>query len=335
MMAQQLTYSIGSSSALSLQQPLFYAAKWGGFIDTDDDNKPNLTAEWDAVNNTTGASGSDGIPDRYFIATNPKELATSLENALSNVLLTSGSSASVTANSTRLDTNTVIYQAKFNSADWTGQLLAYPIGDKGVIATNFTWDAGQKVTAQGMNGRSIFSYNPTASSTKGIAFQWDKLINSEIACRRPSQYLRGDQRTTPVCCANAQANALLGDLVNSDPWFISSTRNFGYDKLPETEGSSYLTFRNSAAYKARTPMVAIGGNDGMLHVFNANITGTGGNELFAYVPHTVLADLPAFTSPTYLSSGQHKYFVDGAPIAGDAYFNADDRGPKVWRTALV
>lgn len=335
-----VTYSIGSSSALSLQQPLYYAAKWGGFIDTDDDSKPNLAVEWDTTTNATGVSSPDGIPDRYFIATNPKELETSLSNALVNVLLTSGSSASVTTNSTRLDTNTVIYQAKFNSADWTGQLLAYSINANGSIAANPTWDAGQRVTAQGINGRSVFSYNPTATP-KGISFLWSNLNATQQALLTENQvdYLRGDQTNEQPFGSlrkRTGTNALLGDLVNSDPWFISSNRNFGFDKLPGAEGSNYLTFRNSAAFKARTPMVAIGGNDGMLHVFNANITGTGnGNELFAYVPHTALADLSAFTSPTYLSSGQHKYFVDGAPIAGDAYFDADGNGQKEWRTALV
>ncbi len=346
--ATSVTYSIGASSASSLQQPLFYAAKWGGFNDTDNNKKPNLTSEWDVITNTTGAQVSDGIPDRYFAATNPSQLATSLGNALADVIKTSGSSAAVATNSTRLDTNTVIYQAKFNSADWTGQLLAYLINADGSIASTASWDAGQRVTAQGMSNRSLFSYNPTgitgsgtSLTTKGISFLWANLNAAQQALLTQNQvnYLRGDQtneQPSGTLRKRTGTDALMGDVINSDPWFISSSRNFGYDILPSTEGSSYLTFRSSTQFQARTPMVAIGGNDGMLHVFNANISGTGnGNEIFAYVPNSVMSNLSSFTSPTYLNSGQHKYFVDGSPIAGDAYFDADGNSVKEWRTVLV
>jgi type IV pilus assembly protein PilY1 len=327
------SYTQGTPSAKLLENPLWYTAKYGGF-DTVDSSLADTPANqsWD--------KDSNGIPDAFFRASNPALLENALDTILNDVLIKSGSSASVTTNSTRLDTNSVVYQAKFNSGDWTGQLLAYSINANGSIAANPTWDAGQRVTAQGINDRSIFSYNPTAA-TKGISFLWSNLNATQQALLTANQvdYLRGDQaneQPSGTLRKRSGTNALLGDLVNSDPWYISSDRNFGFDKLPGTEGSSYLTFRDSAAFKARTPMVAIGGNDGMLHVFNANITGTGnGNELFAYVPHTVLANLSAFTSPTYLSSGQHKYFVDGAPIAGDAYFDADGNGQKEWRTALV
>ncbi|MDD1620552.1 MAG: hypothetical protein LUQ11_03645, partial [Methylococcaceae bacterium] len=342
--ATSVTYSIGSSSASSLQQPLFYAAKWGGFNDTDKDNKPNLTPEWDVINNTTGLAGTDGIPDRYFAATNPKELATSLGKALADVIQTSSSSASVAANSSSLNINSVIYQAKFNTNDWTGQLLAYPIVN-GAIASTFTWDAGKKVTAQGMDNRSIFSYNPTGVTgagttltTKGISFNWANLNATQQALLTQNQvnYLRGDQSNEGTTAGKLRArsgtNALLGDLINSDPLYISSARDFGYYLLPNPEGSSYLTFRGSTKFQARTPILAIGGNDGMLHVFNANITGTGnGNELFAYVPHTILSNLSALTSPSY----SHKYFVDGSPVASDAYFNAGGTIDNEWRTVLV
>ena len=328
------SYTQGTPSAKLLENPLWYTAKYGGF-DTVDSSLADTPANqsWDKDNN--------GIPDAFFRASNPALLESALDTILNDVLVKSGSSAAVTTNSTRLDTNSVVYQAKFNSGDWTGQFLAYSINASGSIAGNPTWDAGQRVTAQGMNGRSIFSYNPTAISTKGISFLWGNLNATQQALLTTNQvdYLRGDQtneQPSGTLRKRSGTNALLGDLVNSDPWYISSNRNFGFDKLPGTEGSNYLTFRNSTAFKARTPMVAIGGNDGMLHVFNANITGTGnGNELFAYVPHTVLASLSAFTSPTYLSTGQHKYFVDGAPIAGDAYFDADGNAQKEWRTALV
>ncbi|MCQ8105216.1 PilC/PilY family type IV pilus protein [Methylomonas sp. SURF-2] len=329
--ATGVTYDIGTSDADSLEQPLWYAAKWGGFDDGNDNDRPDQLSEWDKDNN--------GLPDRYFFATNPAELATSLGNAMADVIATAGSSASVATNSTRLDTNTVIYQAKFNSSDWTGQLLAFTVNANGSIATLPSWDAGQKVTTQGADGRSIFSYNPTAT-TRGIAFAHSNLNTAQQGLINEAQlnYIRGDQSNEQpggTFRKRSGTNALLGDLINSDPWFIGRN-DFGYGLLAGTEGSSYLDYRASTGYQARTPLVAVGGNDGMLHVFNANISGTGaGQEVFAYVPHTLLSKLPALTLPSYNNSGNHQYYVDGSPIAADAYFDTNADTVKEWRTALV
>ena len=51
-----------------------------------------------------------------------------------------------------------------------------------------------------------------------------------------------------------------------------------------------------------------------------------GKEIVAYVPSTIISNLPALTLPTYIAQGNHKYFVDGSPNAGDAYFDADGDG---------
>ncbi|WP_404360019.1 pilus assembly protein [Methylotuvimicrobium sp. KM1] len=274
----------------------------------------------------------------YFSAAEPDTFATELSNTLNSIVArTEGSSASVATNSTRLDTNTVVYQAKFDSRDWTGQFLAFKINPNGSINPTPEWDAGQKVTTQGPVGRSIFSYNPSVPG--GVEFFHGNLSSTQQSQLSALQvnYLRGNQsneiQNGGTFRNRIGTNRLLGDLINSDPWFIGDI-NFGYSLLSDTEGEAYLTYRGSAAYKARTPLVAIGGNAGMLHVFNANIIGTNaGNEVFAYVPHTLFADnkLASLTDPNY----NHQYFVDGSPIAGDAYFDVDNNGSKEWRNVLV
>lgn len=274
----------------------------------------------------------------YFTAADPDTFATELSNTLNSIVArTEGSSASVATNSTRLDTNTVVYQAKFDSRDWTGQFLAYAINADGSLAATPAWDAGQNVTAQGSIGRSIFGYNPTATPFKGINFFHNNLNAAQQALLTEAQlnYVRGIQtnelQNGGTFRNRTGTNRLMGDLVNSDPWFIGDI-NFGYHLLPGTEGSDYSNYRNSTAYKARTPLVAIGGNGGMLHVFNANITGTGaGTEVFAYVPHAVLPKLASLTDPNY----SHQYFVDGSPVAGDAYIDANGDNNKEWRTVLI
>jgi type IV pilus assembly protein PilY1 len=68
----------------------------------------------------------------------------------------------------------------------------------------------------------------------------------------------------------------------------------------------------------------------MLHAFDAsanNNVGGGGTELFAYVPNSVIStELASLTSINYA----HKYFVDGAPQQGDAFFTDNN-----WHTVLV
>ena len=118
----------------------------------------------------------------------------------------------------------------------------------------------------------------------------------------------------------------MGDIVNSDPKFINIISQ-GYESLPGDEGRDYLEYITSPAFIERPPMLAVGANDGMLHVFNASLdTLRGGKEILAYVPSTIIGNLKYLTLPTYIVNGNHKYFVDGSPDAGDAYFDVDGVG---------
>ncbi|MDY0220206.1 MAG: PilC/PilY family type IV pilus protein [Desulfobacterium sp.] len=94
------TYAVTGSSAGVLEDPLLYAAKWGGFVDSNNNKLPDLQSEWDEVTNYDGSNVPDGIPDNYFYATNPNQL----ENSLNRVFLTivqrasSGTAAAVVSN---------------------------------------------------------------------------------------------------------------------------------------------------------------------------------------------------------------------------------------------
>ncbi len=132
-----------------LPRPLFLAAKYGGFIDLDGDGSPNFAAdgqvnanvhrEWDNRNNTSGALGSDGLPDNYFFARNPALLATQLGQVLEDIAsrVSSATNAALFANSS---TGTgAIYQALFQpsldvngrSVSWGGILYSLFIDSKG------------------------------------------------------------------------------------------------------------------------------------------------------------------------------------------------------------
>ncbi len=95
-----------------LPKPLFMAAKYGGFNDLDNDGTPNHDAngdnipdaddkEWDNRNNLTGSLDPDGIPDNYFVVSNPARLGQQLGKILEDIAsrISSGASAALVANS--------------------------------------------------------------------------------------------------------------------------------------------------------------------------------------------------------------------------------------------
>jgi type IV pilus assembly protein PilY1 len=121
-----------------------------------------------------------------------------------------------------------------------------------------------------------------------------------------------------------------GDIVNSQVWYTGApSSNYAL------KGYSAFT----RAYKSRTPMIYVGGNDGMLHGFSA----TDGSEKLAYVPRGVIPSLKKITEPAFNST--HKYFVDGSPMTGDVDMGVGIQAPDDpgytdtyapnWRTLLV
>lgn len=314
------TRTAGASAGQLLENPLWYTAKYGGFVDQDSSGTPNLVEEWD--------SNDDGVPDNYFKATNPAHLVEALGSVFQNVVETTGSAASVVANSVRLDTGTYIYQARFRTMDWSGELIAYPVLQDGSIG-DMLWEAGNEIPAP--EDRNIFTFNPSGTP-QGVSFEWDNLneaqknhlmgTGDEALGQARLNYIRG-VRTGEVQYGGTfrDRNRLLGDIVNSDPVYVSAA-NFGYNVPSISEGftdNAYNSFRE--ANKNRTQMIYLGANDGMFHGFRAD----DGEEVFAFVPNEVFANLADLTMPAY----EHQYYVDGPPRVGDAYINGE------WRTILL
>jgi type IV pilus assembly protein PilY1 len=260
-------------------------------------------------------------------ASTPTAVATAIKTALSTIVARTGSASAVASNSTRLDTDTFVYQAKFNSADWSGELLAFRVASNGSIASQaWTTDIGIPAAA----ARNIVTWNGTqaidftdANWANLSQAQRDALSNNDALGRQRLAWLRGDS-SLEVNQGGTFRNRTrkLGDIVNSDPLFVKS-EDYGFSVLA-TEGSSYASYVTGK--RNRTPMLYVGANDGMLHGFNANT----GSEVFAFIPAGVYGTvaqpkLAALTNPGYT----HRYLVDGPARASDAYVNGS------WRTMLV
>jgi type IV pilus assembly protein PilY1 len=309
-----------NSSAKLLDPALKYAAKWGGYKD----------------DNATTSDIATSTPETYFKAVDPRKLESSLR-AVFDALSRTGSSTTVASNSTRIDSDTNIFQALFDSRDWSGSLQAFPIKEDGTIdAANKAWDTNDTLKPSENISRNIYTYNGTsavaltvsgfnsaptalrdafklaaeADYTKAaLRYQW--LMGKPIDSLRPRTYL-------------------LGDIINSDPAYAGAN-NQRYNLLPSAYGASeyeaYLLDPESSASKVnRTKAVFVGANDGMLHAFNV----ANGQELFAFIPRGVYSKLASLSKTDY----QHAYTVDGPVYVGDAYIDHNADGEKTWRTLV-
>lgn len=123
----------------------------------------------------------------------------------------------------------------------------------------------------------------------------------------------------------------IGDILGSQPEVLDRGSE-GYSFLPEADGGRvYLDggvkkFRPAnqagtysqfvATTKAsRSPILIVGANDGMIHGFNASLTGADqGKELFAIVPNSVLDKTGQILRRDYA----HTFYADGSPRIADA-----------------
>ena len=289
-----------------------------------------------AINNQMLQDAAEYGQGKSYTANNASQLQIALQNALNDIAARTSAAASIATNSTRLTADTAIYQARFATGDWSGQLLALPVRLDGSVGTPL-WDAALRLPAAA--SRNIQTYDPTRSAgNRGRSFLWAQLNSSQIAALNKDGagvtdsngqnrlgWLRGDRSNegdTVPALRRRSATTVLGDVVNSDPAFAGQ-QDYGFARLPGSEGSSYTTFRNSSAYKSRPAMVYVGANDGMLHGFRAS----DGVEQLAYVPDAVYSGLSAISGQTW--NQNHRYLVDGAVRLLDAYVGS------AWKTVLL
>lgn len=282
-----------------------------------------------------------------YLASDQAAVNTAFAKITNDIAARTSAGSAVALNSGALTTGSEAYQGRFNSADWSGQLLAYPLDSTGAPQSTPRWDASVQLNAQNWNtGRKIFTYKASAAlGSRGIPFRWPanaaapgatELDPSMVAALNRNgsgsadgygsqrlNYLRGDFSRELRVCTNCAAPvfrsrpvSVLGDIVNSAPAYVKGGDQYVRDAV---EAAAYTTYRQARA--AMTPLVAVGANDGMLHVFNAST----GNEVFAYVPSLVASQLSALTETTFT----HQYNVDGSPVARDVYYGG------AWHTVLV
>lgn len=314
------TYTLsGDGPAQLLREPLYYAAKWGGYDKSRD--FPSDVSSWDR--------NGDGLPDNYYFAIDPARLAENLSQVFRDIVETSDSATAVATNSSRLDTDTKVFQAQFDSGGWFGDLLAFDFIDQELM-----WSAATEL--RNMNNPSVNRTILTSidDDPEFLGETIPAAMNADGLGQDRIDWLFGESVSGLRDRTFNLQREILGDIVNSNPQFVGRA-NYGNRLIGGTEGTSYSTFRASEDYRDRPDMVYVGANDGMLHGFSVD----SGEEWFGYVPSELLTetmDGEDYAPLAYLSDPdyEHRYFVDGTPIIRDAYIE-DEFGDRSWKSVLV
>jgi len=353
---------------IALGLKAFLGSDWGG--DTYSGAYPDFrsgTRHWPSSSDCSSLglpSGCDRVFDlwhaalnsrgQFFSAQNPIALTNALESILGNIADRTAAASAPSLSSGSIVGGARLFQARFQTGDWTGELLAYDISDgsgsnacnsqpPGTVCTPAVWNARDTVETQAASHdtlRRIITYKPSTGT--GIPFRWpsnpsspgaNELDASQINAlnKNPSTGTndgRGNDRLNYIRGASVTGfrprTWRLGDIVHSAPVYVGPVPDLPYPDTIEAT-APYSSFRGTIAglngNTGRRPMVYVGANDGMLHAFDANT----GQEIFAYVPAAVFGKLNRLTDPAY----GHTYYVDGQISVVDAYING------AWRTVLV
>lgn len=311
----------------------------------------NLDDMWHSAVNGRGT---------FYAAKDPATLSSGLSSALAGIKAIPGAaSAATTSTSTVTLEDNSLFLTEYTTGQWDGNLIRQLIDVKtGSIPTynkdnssTFKWSAQSLLDTKELATRKVYY----AKSGTLAEFKWDQLSGTEqgyfskssisglsqfcgagttclsdedqtkAAGAKLVAYLTGDRSNEGTETENAKYYRkrihVLGDLVNSEPNFVPAPNQAYTD-------SGYATFKND--HKNRQAIVYVGGNDGMLHAFDAST----GSEIWAFIPSMVLPDLYKLADKNYAKL--HKYFVDGSPVVGDVCINNCTSDTDAdWRTILV
>lgn len=245
-----------------------------------------------------------------YNARTPAALTTAMQNAVKTIFAQVGAASAVTFNTSRLTAANTVFLSLFNAADWSGDVQAYDLtaltnsAISGTTSPTPLWKAATVLDARATE-RVILTYN-----SGGVSFRWSSLSSAQQADLRVNpaggtdadavaqarlDYLRGNRSNEGTGLKFRIRGSRLGDIVYSNAVYVP------------------------APSSGQPSMIYVGANDGMLHGFCAEPTGstvcTPGTELLAYIPGhlfstTTNGGLHYLTDPAY----QHRFYVDLSPV---------------------
>lgn len=252
-----------------------------------------------------------------------------------------------------LSGSTRAFRPWFENGAWQGDLIEYFVDADGIrttdadvgsnppTATGSNWmaratfadkeatitDYWKESTSSSDGRRQIFTVNSDTGDQ--VDFLWDNLSDSQKAALDQDtldasltgsydspilNFIRGDRSNEKSGTGGTLRLrfSLLGDIINSNPVFMGAP-----EEAYVIEGFPTYKFANAS----RAGRIAVGANDGMLHIFDAS----DGSEVYAYIPSMVIDNLGKLANAPYV----HTYYVDGELFYGSAYIDSS------WKSVLT
>jgi len=281
---------------------------------------------------------------KYYQATDGAALATSLQNAVDDIVSSISNAGGVATQAETTQVGNKVFQPVFNPNGWYGELRCFNLDSTTGVGASCTPNAKAVIpSATSSAGRNIFSSKVTptvaAADNETTAFDFKVTSMGSMSAQQKSNlgattaaqqnvinFVRGVEGIAGFrsrYSATAGATVLLGDIVDGQPVVVS--KPFG-----STTDTAYSTFVTS---NANRNFVFVGANDGMLHGFriNESALGAGDNmkEVMGYIPSPVYSRLPALTASDYGSGTPHTYHVNGSLRQADLKLGG------IWKTILV
>ncbi|MDB5798122.1 MAG: pilY2 [Paucimonas sp.] len=296
--ARTSVLDIGRTPADYAASPFYLAAKYGGFIDTNQDGNPFRAspppqANWPDTEQVEWDRNMDGLADSYQAAADGTQLLAGLRRLFRQLRRDAESAVAPLAAPLALGQGDALFVASHETLTWSGALRRYQLARGADAAltreTAAAWTASLPEAGERAIYTAVSAGTPAAAT---VALQWNNLSE--------------DQRQALDLSPETGRPDGLG--ANRLTWLRAA-------RLPE-EGNGGLLRRRLQALGGfvqgglvghiaadGTGHLFAGANDGLLHAFDAAT----GAEVFAWLPASLLPKVPQLTAP----DGAQQAFVDG------------------------
>ncbi len=223
---------------------------------------------------------------KAYAADDQASLQAAFDSIFTDIFKKSSAFGAVSQNSTSINTGSLVFQGRFDSTDWSGEIVALRPETNGTL-TN-VWNSSDSGRMPAAASRNVWTYAP---GTGGVAFKNYTDLTSAQQTALVSTACGGG--LTGATCGQARMDWIRGDRTREDPAGPMRRRSRVFGDVI-----------SSAPYFVKgTSTLFVGANDGMLHAIDAAT----GDERFTFVPNAIFSKLGKLTSTSY----SHDYFVDG------------------------
>lgn len=311
----------------------------------------------DNYNSLSAAGQTSDKSPKY--ADNKDELKNALSDFISSIISSNFTfAAPVIMPSVGSEGDDAILQATFEHQDkhqWKGHLKKYALNDDGTVGA-LEWDAGEKLDSKLAGDRKIWTvgselpaglnnfHTDNLQILKRLLYRGDPSKDDEDATKLIN-FVRGvDVFDEDKDNSTTDERWKLADIYHSRPVVVGPPSGTVSTSGEDIYTEAYYRGQNGysdwlekkcgekdgVSYKCsqRDEIVFAGSNGGILHAFDSSTAADKGEELWAFIPPSMLHRLNDMVSDAANQSNSI-YGVDGSPVVKDIYYG------NSWKTVLI